>query len=103
MVQIFTLKKKIRCIAQYILSIYVIFCLDKDGFITLTEYKNIESELYEEIDSDTDDLFGEKCNEEDAKEFIETADIDGDGTVDYEEFRRFVLKKLCPSRRNLEQ
>ena len=76
------MKKKIRCIAQHILSIYVIFWLDKDGFITLTEYKNIESELYGDTESDSD-LFGEKSNEEEAKEFIATTDIDGDGKKNY--------------------
>ena len=56
----------------------ITYYLDKDGFITLTEYKNIESELYGDTESDSD-LFGEKSNEEEAKEFIATTDIDGDG------------------------
>ena len=58
--------------------LYITYYLDKDGFITLTEYKNIESELYGDTESDSD-LFGEKSNEEEAKEFIATTDIDGDG------------------------
>ena len=58
--------------------LYITYYLDKDGFITLTEYKNIESELYGDTKADSD-LFGEKSNEEEAKEFIATTDIDGDG------------------------
>ena len=65
-------------ISKIFLAVYITYYLDKDGFITLTEYKNIESELYGDTESDSD-LFGEKSNEEEAKEFIATTDIDGDG------------------------
>ncbi|AES82664.1 putative EF-hand domain pair protein [Medicago truncatula] len=56
-----------------------VFDKDKDGYISPSELRSVLSTI------------GEKVTDEELEQMIKTADLDGDGLVDYQEFVRMML------------
>ena len=61
-----------------IVETFKVFDRNSDGFITAEELKHILSNL------------GEKLTDEELKDMIREADLDGDGRVSLEEFKKLV-------------
>ncbi|CAJ2631499.1 unnamed protein product [Trifolium pratense] len=56
-----------------------VFDKDKDGYISPNELRSVLR------------IIGEKVTEEELEQMIKTADLDGDGLIDYQEFVRIML------------
>ena len=60
-------------------EIFKVFDKEGNGFISVAELSHVMISL------------GEEITEEEVKEMIKEADIDGDGQVSYEDFKKFYL------------
>ena len=60
-------------------EIFKVFDKEGNGFISVAELSHVMTSL------------GEELTEEEVKEMIKEADIDGDGQVSYEDFKKFYL------------
>ncbi|XP_044477063.1 calmodulin-like [Mangifera indica] len=60
---------------------FKVFDKDQNGFISAAELRHVMANL------------GEKLTDEEVKEMIQEADVDGDGQVNYDEFVRMMLAK----------
>ncbi|XP_064622651.1 uncharacterized protein LOC135484884 [Lineus longissimus] len=60
---------------------FKVFDKDQNGFISVAELRHVMTNL------------GEKLTVEEVEEMVREADIDGDGTIDYEEFVRMVCSE----------
>ena len=60
-------------------EIFKVFDMEDNGFISVAELSHVMTSL------------GEELTEEEVKEMIKEADIDGDGQVSYEDFKKFYL------------
>jgi calmodulin len=60
-------------------EIFKVFDKEGNGFISVAELSHVMISL------------GEELTEEEVKEMIKEADIDGDGQVSYEDFKKFYL------------
>ncbi|XP_045798396.1 calmodulin-like isoform X4 [Trifolium pratense] len=56
-----------------------VFDKDKDGYISPNELRSVLR------------IIGEKVTEEELEQMIKTADLDGNGLIDYQEFVRMML------------
>lgn len=68
-------------ISDEIMKAFRVFDRNGDGYVTAEELRIALLNL------------GEKLTEEEAERFIEDADIDGDGRINYEEFVAFMTKE----------
>ena len=62
-------------------EIFKVFDMEDNGFISVAELSHVMTSL------------GEELTEEEVKEMIKEADIDGDGQVSYEDFKKIYLSK----------
>ena len=60
-------------------EIFKVFDKEGNGFISVAELSHVMTNL------------GEELTEEEVKEMIKEADVDGDGQVSYEDFKKFYL------------
>ncbi|KAL6637025.1 hypothetical protein ACP70R_024597 [Stipagrostis hirtigluma subsp. patula] len=60
---------------------FKLFDKDQNGYISAAELRHVMANL------------GEKLTDKEAEEMIREADMDGDGLVNYEEFKRKMLSK----------
>ena len=58
-----------------------VFDKDQNGFISAAELRHVMTNL------------GEKLTDEEVKEMIQEADVDGDGQIDYDEFVKVMMAK----------
>ncbi|XP_025801810.1 esterase CG5412-like [Panicum hallii] len=60
-----------------------VFDKDQNGFISAAELRHVMTNL------------GEKLTDEEVDEMIREADVDGDGQINYEEFVKVMMAKIC--------
>ncbi|CAH9086865.1 unnamed protein product [Cuscuta epithymum] len=63
-----------------LLEAFNLYDIDKNGKITVSELKLVMESL------------GEKCSSKDCKRMIRKVDVDGDGCVNFEEFKKMMSK-----------
>jgi len=64
---------------EELVEAFKVFDRDGSGFISVSEIRHVMSNL------------GEKLSDEEMDEMVGTADVDGDGSVNYEEFVRMMM------------
>ena len=78
------------------------FDTNKDGFLTIEELRSGFAELAYILrtdEADIEDLLQKKCqildiNELDVEEMLKSADLDGDGRLDFSEFMTAAFPKI---------
>ncbi|KAM7479595.1 hypothetical protein LguiA_027808 [Lonicera macranthoides] len=74
-------KMKDAGVVKEIKEAFKVFDIDKSGFISAAEIKQVMSNL------------GQKLSEKNVNRMIREADIDGDGQINYEEFAKMMFSK----------
>ncbi|XP_065052215.1 uncharacterized protein LOC135681595 isoform X1 [Rhopilema esculentum] len=72
-------QQSIKAVEEEVRIAFEFFDLDGNGYISMTELKQVALEL------------GEELTESEIDEMIREADVDGDGQVDYNEFLRMMM------------
>lgn len=72
-------QQSIKALEEEVRIAFEFFDLDGNGYISMSELKQVASEL------------GEELTEAEIDEMIREADADGDGQVDYNEFLRMMM------------
>lgn len=62
---------------------FKVFDKDGNGYISAAELRHVMTNL------------GEKLSDAEVDEMIREADVDGDGQINYEEFVRMMISKVC--------
>lgn len=79
--QMMSTKIKISDIEEATKTAFKIFDVNRDGFISSEELLEVMTNL------------GEEVNEQEVKEMISVADIDGDGLISFSDFRSLMMFK----------